>query len=216
MNQLNASIEDLWMPDRIKRLPISPKGFPVPFFVAWVDGKPDFRTADGEKLVQCVKRNLCWVCGQPLGQYKAFPIGPMCVINRNISEPPSHKECAEYSVRACPFLVNPATKRNEKNVPDAAVEPGGIAIKRNPGVTCIWVTKDFRVRRDGNGVLFRLGDPISTDWYSHGRRATRAEVEESIRTGIPILMEMAVEDGGMAVAMLKSQIVKSNLYLPKE
>jgi hypothetical protein len=34
----------------------------------------------------------------------SFVVGPMCGINRNSAEPPSHKECAQWSARNCPFL----------------------------------------------------------------------------------------------------------------
>jgi len=75
MNQkLNQSIWSIPMPDRIKRLPISATGFPVPWFVAWIDGLPDFRVIGPDKMVQAVNRKLCWVCGQPLGVHKAFPL----------------------------------------------------------------------------------------------------------------------------------------------
>ncbi|UQR65088.1 hypothetical protein LRP30_07480 [Bradyrhizobium sp. C-145] len=161
-----------------------------------------------------VKRSLCWVCGQPLGQYKAFPIGPMCAVNRAIAEPPSHLECAEYAVRACPFLTNPRMRRNEKNMPAGRQEPVGMMIKRNPGVICIWVTKEFRVMRDGNGALFRVGDPTSVTWWAEGRRATRAEVDHSIE-GLPLLRSEAEKDGPEALAMLDRYIARAQrLLLP--
>ena len=80
--KLNQAICSIPMPDRIKRLPISETGYPVPWFVAWLDGKADFRVIGPDKLAQAVKRSLCWTCGQPLGQYNAFLIGPMCAITR--------------------------------------------------------------------------------------------------------------------------------------
>ncbi|MEY9460423.1 hypothetical protein [Bradyrhizobium ottawaense] len=133
-----------------KRLPVSASGFYVPWFVAWIDREPDFRVIGPGKLAQAVNRKLCWVCGQPLGVYKAFPIGPMCAINRNISEPPSHWKCAEYAVQACPFLSNPRMRRNEKDLPPDHFEPAGHMIRRNPGVIGIWVTKTFSAERVGH------------------------------------------------------------------
>src|SRR6266700_3141881 len=145
--KLNQAIWSIPIPERMKRLPISSTGFPVPWFVASIDGAPDFRVVGVDKLVQAVKRKLCWVCGQPLGVYMAFTIGPMCAINRVISEPPSHLECADYSVRACPFLSKPNMRRNEKNLPEDKIEAPGKPILRNPGAVCIWVTKSATVRR---------------------------------------------------------------------
>src|SRR5437764_29347 len=95
------------LPSRLKLLPVDERGFPVPWFVAWIDGKPDFRVVDQRKMAIAVSEKRCWVCGDFLGRYMAFVIGPMCAVNRVSSEPPSHRECAEFSVRACPFLTKP-------------------------------------------------------------------------------------------------------------
>src|SRR5258706_13105104 len=82
---------DVIMPERIKNLPHDPeRGYPIPFFVAYVNGKPDFRIADDEKRVRSVKERLCWICGEKLGRYLAFTIVPMCAITRPSAEPPMH------------------------------------------------------------------------------------------------------------------------------
>lgn len=214
--QLNQSIWSIPMPDRIKRLPISRNGFPVPWFVAWIDAAPDFRVANQEKLVMAVKRNLCWICGQSLGVHKVFPIGPMCAINRTIAEPPSHFECADYSARACPFLTQPRMRRNEKDMPDNKIDPAGIAIMRNPGAICLWVTKSYKPFRVGNGVLFELGEPERVVWYCEGRTATRAEVQHSIDTGLPTLMAKAEQEGQDAVDELNKCIARAQLLLPEK
>src|ERR1700722_8284381 len=117
MKQLNKRIAHLEMPDRFKGLQISDEGYPIPYFVGWVDGKPDFRLADPEKLAVCYRHRRCWLCGEPLGKFLAFVIGPMCAINRNTAEPPSHYDCALYACIACPFLSQPKMRRNEKDKP---------------------------------------------------------------------------------------------------
>lgn len=66
------------LPERMKDLPVdSDRGYPVPFFVAWVDGKPDFRVMDQSKWIRAVRESRCWVCGKPMGQWKIFALGPM-------------------------------------------------------------------------------------------------------------------------------------------
>jgi len=92
------------LPSRMQTLKLDHRGYPVPWFVAWIDGKPDFRVMDGKKMNQAVRFKKCWVCGSPLGRRFTFCIGPMCAINRTIGEPPSHHECVDFSARACPFL----------------------------------------------------------------------------------------------------------------
>jgi hypothetical protein len=196
MKQLNARIRYLEMPDRMMRLPISSEGYPIPFFVGYVDGKPEFRSADPEKFVICVRHERCWLCGQPLGVHRTFVIGPMCMVNLNTAEPPCHYECAVYSARTCPFLTMPRMRRNEKNMPEGHCV-AGIAIKRNPGVVVLWTTRGYRREKDpdGMGLLFKLnGAPEHIEFYAEGRTATHDEIMESMNTGMPILREIADRD----------------------
>ena len=213
IDKLNQRIMHLELPDRMRRLKISDEGFPGPWFVGYVDGKPDFRTMDGDKLVIAVRHKRCWMCGEPLGKHLTFSIGPMCAVNRNIAEPPSHLACAEYSVKACPFLSQPRMRRNEKDLPEGHV--AGIGIRRNPGVTALWTTLSYKVWRAPNlGALFAIGDPEHVEYYAEGRRATREEILESMQSGLPGLMEPAVTEGPEAVAELERQCAKALELLP--
>ena len=186
----------------MKRLPISKQGYPTPWFAATVNGERDFRIGDPEKFYAAVKRSLCWTCGQPLGVHKVFVLGPMCVVNRNTAEPPVHLECGEYSAKACPFLSKPNMRRNAVNLPEGAIwsETG---IRRNPGAIALWVTRSFRTHRGiGSEVLFSVGEPEKILWFAEGRKATRAEVDESVRTGLPLLEAEAERDGPEALQHL--------------
>jgi hypothetical protein len=177
------------LPPRIAALPVDDLGYPVPYFVAWIDGKPDFRVADSNKMNDCHGLQLCWICGQNLGSYKTFPIGPMCAVNRTTAEPPSHLDCAEWSVRGCPFLSKPKAKRREDEMTEACKgNVAGEMIERNPGVTCLWTTRSYKLFPDGAGkMLIEIGAPESVSWWREGRTATRAEIMESISTGLPRL-----------------------------
>lgn len=180
--------------ERIAKLPVDPdRGYPIPFFVTMIDGKPEFRLADSEKYVRCIKQSLCWVCGEPMGNYKAFVIVPMCSINRISADPPTHLDCAEWSVKGCPFLTKPSMVRRQDELTDSMKENvAGVMIERNPGVMAVWVTKSFKLVRDhGKGVLFSIGEPESISWWREGRTATRAEILESIDTGLPELKKYA-------------------------
>lgn len=199
--------------DKIARLPIA-RGFPVPWFVAWIKGEPEFRAMDGAKLVKALRKRLCWVCGQPLSHYGTFVIGPMCAINRTSSEPPSHLECARWSARNCPFLTLRQLERREDEFTDKGLV-AGFAIKRNPGVTLLWSTPTWKPFDDGRGgILIELGDPESTEWFHKGRPATRAEVEESVRTGLPILEEAAKKDGPNALRELATMHETAKKFYP--
>jgi hypothetical protein len=181
---------------RIAKLPVDERGYPVPFFVSWIKGKPEFRMADSQKLRSCLIAHLCWVCGEKLGKEKTFAIGPMCAVNRVSAEPPSHLECCEWSVRGCPFLAKPQMKRREDELTEANKKNvAGIMIERNPGVTGLWTTKSYTKFSDGmGGQLLRIGDPLYVSWWREGRPATRAEVLESIDTGVPNLEKVCRSD----------------------
>jgi len=218
MSALHASLTGIPMPDRIKRLPRDHRGFPVPWFVAWIDGQADHRVIGPNRMKPAIERRLCWVCGDPLGRYFTSLIGCMCAVNRVISEPPSHRDCAEFSVRACPFLSRPQAHRREIGLPDERTEPGGFGLKRNPGVTCLWISREypkpFRAYAGAPGVLFQLGDPVETVWYREGRLATRDEVLAAIEDGLPNLMGPAQEEGPRAVEALLEMKTAALQHLP--
>jgi len=215
MNELNASIRDIPVPDRMKHLAVLPTGYLQGWFMAvGSDGVPIPQAADAEKRLRAYRQNLCWCCGQKTGVYKAFVIGPMCMVNRITSEPASHLECAEYAVKVCPYLRNPNMKRNPHLI-EGKVPAPGVMIERNPGVSLIWVTRHAWAFKDHNGqTLFQLGDPENLKFYAEGRGASRAEVMESIRTGLPRLREMALIEGKDAVAQLDRQCVAALRLLP--
>lgn len=189
MSELRRDLPPL--PERFQRLQLDARGYPIPFFIAVIDGIPDFRVADSHKLVICVKEKRCWLCGQPLGRYYAWCIGPMCAINRLSAEPPQHLECADFAARACPFLTRPRARRREAVLPDGHTEPAGMMLRRNPGCVLVWVSRNFKIERHGAGVLFRVGEPLKTSWYCEGRIATAAEVASSVYSGLPLLLNMA-------------------------
>ena len=202
------------LPPRFHKLKLDARGYPVPFFVAWINGVADFRIVDPDKMDRCVRNDLCWLCGEPLGKFKAFVVGPMCGVNRVSSEPPSHRDCAEFAAKACPFLVRPKSVRRDANRPDDISMPAGDMIERNPGVTLIWVTRSWRTFPARNGHLIRMGEPDEMLWFREGRAATRAEIDASIESGFPILAEAAERDGPEAVEQLARMRARFEALLP--
>lgn len=189
------------VPDRMKSLPIR-RGYPVPWFVAMVDGDYHFPTADARKMNEALKKNLCWVCGQKLGVNKSFVIGPMCAVNRNTSEPPCHHECAVFAATACPFLARPQMKRS-KDIAEGSEAPPGEFITRNPGVACVWTCREFLIRRMERGFLFRIGEPHKVEWFALAGGATREHVMASLQSGLPILRGFAAQEGPRALGELE-------------
>jgi hypothetical protein len=228
LSRYNKSVDVLNMPARIKQLPVSPLGWPTPWFVTWFDrdgkpcedgvGIPDFRVVNPDKIMTAVKKNLCWVCGQPKSAaFHAFVIGPMCAVNRVISEPSGHRDCQIFSARICPFLSRPNMVRNEKGMPGGLKEPAGFGLKRNPGAVCVWITKSFRPFnpvRGQPGILFSLGLPVEVLWFAEGKRATRKQVLDSIESGFPALEKLAREEGHQALRALATQREVAMQFIP--
>jgi len=116
----------------------------------------------------------------------------MCVINRITSEPPSHRECAEYAVRVCPFLAIPKMHRQAHNLPDEIIHPAGDHNPRNPGVVAIYIARKFSVFPAGlghPGRLIQMGEPTEVTWWREGRPATRSEVNTAMNRGLTALYE---------------------------
>jgi hypothetical protein len=203
----------------MQNLVIDPdRHIPVPWFVDWLDGKPEFRAMDGKKYVRAIREKLCWVCGGKLTPVYVFVAGPMCGINRTSAEPPSHIECAHWSARNCPFLNNPnMVRRQDDLINNTSLRDNapGMAIVRNPGVTMLWFTREYEVFNGGKGQpLIQMGRPTGVEWYCRGRKATREEVEESIANGIGALEALArTEEGG--IAALRKARERFEKYLPK-
>lgn len=219
-------VED--MPQAIRDLPRDERGYPVPWFTPFVKGKPDFRFMAPGKKDQAIYNGLCWVCGQPITTSRyAFVVGPMCAINRTSAEPHSHVACARYSAKACPFLARPKMERpsggrgvltGDKALAemtggvDVTGSMPGIALMRNPGVALVWVTDNASYRQGLE--LFDMGDPIRCWWYARSRDATREEVVESIDSGLPALLELALQDGEEAVDELNRRRTALDALLP--
>jgi hypothetical protein len=198
----------------MRHLAIDARGYPVPRFVEWIDGKPDFRVMDADYLRRAVRMKLCWLCGEPLGKFSTFCIGPMCAVNRTSAEPPCHSDCATFAAMVYPFLTLPKAERREANLPKDGIAPAGIMLKRNPGVVLLWTTSSYKIFQHGNGILFEIGPPTQVHWYARGRPATRDEVMESINSGLPILAEMAAAEGSRAVAQLQKQLEAALQHVP--
>ncbi len=218
---LRPELEEL--PARLRSLHVF-RGYPVPWFVAWIGENgfavepgtpgsvPEFRVADASKFAIAVRGKLCWVCGEQLGRYMTFVLGPMCGINRTSAEPPCHAECAQWSARNCPFLSKPQMVRRENDMPAEECAPAGVMLKRNPGVTLLWTTKSYTVNRHDSGYLVEVGEPLSMEWWSLGKHANRAQVVASVESGIGTLEEMAQQEEGAMDELLKRKAWLESRY----
>jgi len=186
------------LPAGLKSRPVDHRGYPVPWFVTLKDerGNHEFRVLDPARYREAIRRNVCWICGLALPKRVAFAVGPMCGVNRVSAEPPQHVECAVFAAKACPFMLLPKAKRRDHGIPEkASMHEAGLA--RNPGVMLIWVTEKWNVIPDAGHPLIRMGRPLGLTFWAEGRAATRAEIDESMRTGCPTLRAMAESEGAL-------------------
>jgi ferredoxin len=198
------------IPDKMRRRPLDARGYPVPWFVAWIDGKPDFRIMDPGKFALAIDKRRCWLCGQGLGKFATFVVGPMCIVNRTSAEPPSHIECAKFAVKGCPFLSIPTAQYRDAHLPaDTRSNPG--MQTHNPGVMALWTCDNWTAFRDfdesGNeGTLVQFGDPRSVQFWTQGRQATRDEYLAAFYRGLAILQKAAEQDGGDSMKKLAARV----------
>jgi len=213
---ITAKINLEMLPRTMRDLPLDERGYPVPWFVDWLDGKPEFRAMDYRKFKRAIRERLCWVCGGKLGVNLCFVVGPMCGINRISSEPPSHLLCARWSAENCPFLSNPHMVRRQDGLTEEVWDNvAGIGLKRNPGVTLLWITREYEIIPDGNGKhLLMMGRPESIEWWAEGRTATRPEIFKSIESGYPNLLAIAQTQEGAVAELQKQRADFVERYLP--
>ena len=169
-------------------------------------------TSDGIAVFMQLGR--CWLCGTQRGRFQSYVIGPMCAINRVSGEPGSHLACAEYAVRACPFMVNPDRHRGEAHIPEGAYM-SEYHNPANPGVNLIWTSRNGHPMRAPNGnVLFDIGHPEHVEWYCRGRPATHTESMNALLRGAAFLREQAQQEGDDARLALEAQIPVAMRLVP--
>jgi hypothetical protein len=142
------------MPDRIARLERDFRGYPIPWFVNRpADSSIGFRVMDPKRFDHAARESRCWVCGDRLGKFIAFVGGPLSTAQRLYADPPMHVDCAEFSVKVCPFLAIPTAHRREVNKPGKCLENKW---GQNPEVTEVLVTTSYSMLP---GVVLLANEP---------------------------------------------------------
>lgn len=156
------------LPLRMRALPIDARGYPVPWFAGRTDGKP--------KWYRAIHQKACWICGQKLGAHLCFVIDVQDAFTRTVSEPPSHRQCAEWFIR------------NRENSTDEW------PVRRPTGVFLVWMAKDFAVfESDAGRSVIHIGDAEDATWWMDGRHATLEEAEDCVEREFALL-ELAARD----------------------
>jgi hypothetical protein len=153
-------MKSIEIPPFLSHLKVDERGYPIPFFVAYVKGKPDFRMIDPKKFNYCFEQDLCFVCGKKHVKKNYFIVtGPQGLANGVHSDCPSHRGCLEYSLKICPHLFFESSQRNERGEHyNHAVKTTGVAgVKEKPDILYLikadkWVT----IPGPNGGVLIKF------------------------------------------------------------
>lgn len=157
---------NLQIPKELAHLKIDSRGYPVPYFVSWIDGKPEFRFLSVERLDMIIERKVCHICGKKLPNDSFyFVAGPTGLENKISTDAPMHRACAEFSLFACPHLFRQKAERRDND--PLAKSLGEERAKYDPGKpdTLFLVKADkIKVKRD-DGRPFIHFRPVSTEKY---------------------------------------------------
>ena len=189
MSELHVSLRGLPLPRRMRALPVDVRGFPVPWFVMWVDGAPDHRVVDFEKVVRALQEKRCFTCGDHLGRNLTFCLGMVSLITTVSAEPPSHLECIEYALKGCPFLSRPYAKRRVDGLPEGTADVQGF-MDHHPQVMTAYTTRSYEAHQGNPGILFTIGPMGSITWWTEGRRATHDECQAALHLACDKLVDV--------------------------
>lgn len=120
------------VPERMRCLPVDPRGYPVPVNVTRDrNGKPNFAANDESVRQMLFREDRCGICGGKLLRGRWSIGGPGSALHPDgaFLDPPMHYECARYAVQVCPYLAMPAYAKSVSKIEPMSYGPvkGGIA-----------------------------------------------------------------------------------------
>lgn len=154
------------MPAGIAARPKDARGFPITFVtLIQSDGRPDFTTVDGGKIMRCIYEDLCGLCGQDLGQGQpvAFIGGPISCSGGNFLDPPMHPECAKYAMQVCPHIAIDTSRYAKPKEGEGRELFQGVSPDR-PDKFGLYATDAFKVVNYMGQPMFSANPPIEIIW----------------------------------------------------
>lgn len=131
------------LPARLAVRPLDKRRqLPIPY-VSEYDGRVDFVTLNGARVLDCARRHLCSACGQPHEYRIAFVGGPGGFLQRRYTDAPMHPECARWSLRLCPYLA--LERHRRRGVTEATAAPGYAEMEKAQPII-LAVTRGYRLR----------------------------------------------------------------------
>jgi hypothetical protein len=166
-----------WLiPKRMRTLPRDKRGYPIPFIVMINKGVPLFTVNDFNLVHDCITKALCSVCGKRLTDDLWFVGGSRAFLSSSgaFLDPPMHQECAEYSLRVCPFLAAPNWTRSLGSKIAAAL-PEGLKLKKaefvgplQPELFGLGMTYHYHTLWENNAPKFVIRYWLFLEWWKNG------------------------------------------------
>ncbi len=156
----------LEIPKELSHLKIDSRGYPIPYFVSEINGKPEFRYIQPERQEMIIARKVCHICGKKLPDDSFYFIsGPIGFKNRISTDAAMHRVCAEFSLRACPHLYLQKSERRENDDVAKSAKANETAIITDKPDTLYLVKCDKFKRLVERGRTYIQYRPVSAEKY---------------------------------------------------
>ena len=152
------------LPARIAARPVCTKRkLPIPYSVRILEGGVgDFTRVDPDLIDDCLKLRLCGVCGQFIEYWIAFIGGPYSASDSGAyTDPGMHEECAEWSMRLCPFIGREKVPRRTGEK-EPIIDPRVVTVdnQKNTDGWVMVIARSYALRpapnRDGSSTMLIL------------------------------------------------------------
>jgi hypothetical protein len=108
---------------RLAARPVDPRrGLPIPYVNEHDDGSVNFAVINGGRVLDCARRHLCGLCGQPHDYWLAFIGGPGGFHQRVFTDPPGHVDCMCAALDRCAYLA--VERHRRRGLTETTAAPG--------------------------------------------------------------------------------------------
>lgn len=176
------------LPEGLAKRPVDPKRkLPIPVMNMrpsdlddWDSEKvADFTAIWAPTVIECGKKRLCGICGEPLGYWIAFLGGPKSAANRAYVDPPFHPSpCAVAALTLCPHIAIPHHKRapDHRLAAETSVPAGFDASRTDEWV--MGITRDYKMDVRPDSIVFRPAPFKRVRRFTYNDQGVLTEVTE--------------------------------------
>lgn len=166
------------IPKELSHLKIDERGYPIPYFVSWIDGKPEFRFLDHARQEMIIEKGVCHICGKKLNKdYNYVISGPIGYQNRVSSDAAMHRVCAEFSLRACPHLyLQKAERRENDELGKKVAELPSVVLKEKPSILLLVRISKYKTIVH-QGATYLKYTPASYETYHYVNNKLEKQID---------------------------------------